>query len=194
MLGRLAAAAALIALAGCAGMESAGRNSRTSDPTPMAAAPAPPPPAARVEQAPVASPPPAVAPPPAQMAAAPPPPAQRVEAPPAPPAQRVEAPPPPPAQVAAVQDDRPVAAGRTSDEVIVPGQRERQVPAPNGDPRSRAERMQDIRAWDDCVMRVQNAFDADPMSAQLDVPEDYCARSLGMANRTAVPESRRDER
>jgi hypothetical protein len=90
-------------------------------------------------------------------------------------------------------DDRPVPAGRNSEEVIVPGQRERQVPAP-ADPRSTNERMQDIRAWDDCVMRVQNAFDADPMSAQLDQPEDYCARSLGMANRTAVPESRRERR
>ena len=54
--------------------------------------------------------------------------------------------------------------------------------------------MQDIRAWDQCVMRVQNAFDADPMSAQLDEPEDYCARSLGMASRTAVPDSRLDRR
>lgn len=203
MLGRVAAAAALIALAGCAGMESAGRNARTGEPTRVAATPAPPPPEARTTPAlpppaqtaapaPVVAAPLVTAPPPSQ--AAPPPPQQSVQTPPPAPVQRADTPPPPPEQQVAAVQDRPVAAGRTSEEVIVPGQLERQVPAPNGDPRSTSERMQDIRAWDQCVMRVQDVFDADPMSAQLEAPEEYCARSLGMANRTSVPESRRERR
>jgi hypothetical protein len=81
-------------------------------------------------------------------------------------------------------------AARNDEEVIVPGQRERQVPPPDGDPRSTSERMQDIRAWDDCVLRVQAAFERDPMRPALEEPEDYCARSLGMADRLAVPQSR----
>jgi hypothetical protein len=76
------------------------------------------------------------------------------------------------------------------DTVVVPGQRERQIAPPNGDPRSNGERMQDIRAWDQCVMRVQSAFDSDPMRPQLTSPEEYCARSLGMSDRTAIPLSR----
>jgi hypothetical protein len=212
MLGRMAAAAALIALAGCAGLEPAGRNARTSEPTRVAAAP---PPVARTAPtpAPVAAPPPvATAPTPAPVTTTPLPPPQRVAtpapaaaAPPqrvqapapvaAPPVQRVEAPaPPPPERQVASRDEGPVVAGRTSEEVIVPGQRERQVQAPNGDPRSASERMQDIRAWDQCVMRVQNAFEADPMSAQLDQPEDLCRQSLGMADRTSVPQSRLERR
>jgi len=211
MLGRLAAAAALIALAGCAGVESAGRNARTGDqPTRVAAAP---PPVQRPapQPAPVAAPPPQVATPAPQVVAAPPPPAvqpapQVVTAPPpaprpapvvtaapaapvatTPPPQRVEA--QPPQQLADAGDQR-VSADTAEEQVIARGQRERQVRAPNGDPRSASERMQDIRAWDQCVMRVQNAFEADPMSANLDQPEDVCARSLGMAERTSVPQSR----
>jgi hypothetical protein len=195
MLGRLAAAAALMALAGCAGMEPAGRNARAGEPTRVAASP---PPAARTS----APPPSAVTPAPAPVAAAPPPSQGAVTpaptAAPTPTPQRAvtttPAPAPEPERQVAAVDDRPVVAGRTSDEVIVPGQRERQVQPPNGDPRSASERMQDIRAWDQCVMRVQNAFEADPMSAQLDQPEDYCARSLGMADRTAVPQSRLERR
>lgn len=76
------------------------------------------------------------------------------------------------------------------DEVIVPGTVERAVPAPE-DPRSTAERMEDIHAWDTCVMRVQSRSDGDPMSAQLDSPEEVCRARLGMASRTAVPDSRR---
>jgi hypothetical protein len=50
--------------------------------------------------------------------------------------------------------------------------------------------MGDIRAWDQCVLQVQSAFDADPMRPQLTTPEEYCRESLGMAERTAVPISR----
>lgn len=78
-------------------------------------------------------------------------------------------------------------------DVVVPGQVERAIP-PTGDPRSASERAQDIRAWDDCVMRSQGMAEGDPMRPQLDSPEDVCQRQLGMASRTAVPNSRRDGR
>lgn len=87
---------------------------------------------------------------------------------------------------------RPAVQTEPSDgSIVVPGGPERQVPPPSGDPRSIAERMEDVRAWDQCVTAVQAAFEADPMRPQLETPEDYCSRSLGMANRTAVPEGRR---
>jgi hypothetical protein len=199
MFGRIAAAAALIALAGCAGMESAGRNaSRSPAPrvasAPPAATPAPapartatlpPPQAAPSTPAPTTT---AALPPPAALAS--PPPAARAQAAP-PPAVRTQAAPPPPAEA-----DRPVVtASRSGEEnVVVPGARERQVQPPNGDPRSNTERMQDIRAWDQCVMRVQGAAEADPMRPQLDTPEDYCRNSLGMATRTSIPQSRLERR
>jgi hypothetical protein len=82
----------------------------------------------------------------------------------------------------------------TEDEIVVPGQVRTQVPPPQGDPRSNEERMADVRAWDQCVMQVQNAFDADPMRPQLTTPEEYCATSLGMAERTAVPIARQQRR
>lgn len=75
-------------------------------------------------------------------------------------------------------------------DIVVPGQVERQVPVPDGDPRSTAERMADIRAWDRCVMQVQGQASADPMRPQLEMPEDFCREELGMADRTAVPARR----
>lgn len=197
MFARMTAAAALIALAGCAGMESAGRSSRTGEPTRVASAPPAVTPAPT--PAPAAAPAPVVrAPAPTQPATAPPPaaqtPAPSVATPP--PAQaRAPVASPAPAQRAATtppptdEDDEPVATASRGD-VIVPGARQRQVPAPGGDPRSNAERMQDIRAWDQCVMRVQAAGAADPLRPQLTTPEEYCRTSLGMANRTSVPASR----
>jgi hypothetical protein len=173
MFGRIAAAAALIALAGCAGMESAGRNaSRSPEPTRVASAPPVQSAPAPMQAAPTRSAPAPVAeaalPPPSTTSSAPP-----VSAQPAP------------------QADRPVrTTARNDDEVVVPGQRERQVQPPNGDPRSNTERMQDIRAWDQCVVRVQSAYDRDPMRPQLDSPEEYCRESLGMADRTSIPVSR----
>ncbi|MEQ1617690.1 MAG: hypothetical protein ABL883_05025 [Terricaulis sp.] len=103
--------------------------------------------------------------------------------------------PTPPRAVAAENVTAPAAAPRRAsrsgeDEIVVPGQAGRQVPPPNGDPRNIIERMEDIRAWDQCVMGEQGAFDGDPMSPRLDTPEDLCRRSLGMSDRDAVPESR----
>lgn len=158
MLGRFAAAAALIALAaGCAGLAPAGRNAGRA-PAPPAEASAPAPETAPAPQAPAAEAAPPVA------------------------APDISAPPPRPRPRASASDD----------EIIVPGGRETQVPPPGGDPRSTEERIRDIRAWDQCVMGVQSSFESDPMSPQLETPEDYCSRTLGMADRLAVPFSRRE--
>jgi len=184
MLARMAAAAALIALGACAGMESAGRNARTGEPTRVASAP---PPAARPAPPPAAAtlpPPAAQTPTPSASAPTPAPAAARPL--PAPPPQRVEAAPPP-------DEDEPVATRSRGGDVVVPGARQRQVPAPGGDPRSNSQRMEDIRSWDHCVMRVQNAGEADPMRPQLTTPEEYCSQSLGMADRMAVPASRLEQ-
>ena len=78
-------------------------------------------------------------------------------------------------------------------DIVVPGQVERALP-PTGDPRSVTERAQDVRAWDDCVMRAQGMAESDAMSPSLDTPEDICRQQLGMANRGAVPDSRRRDR
>lgn len=75
-------------------------------------------------------------------------------------------------------------------DIVVPGQVERQVTPPAGDPRSAAERATDIRNWDRCVMQAQNMGEADPTRPALDSPEELCSRELGMANRTAVPNAR----
>lgn len=188
MLGRTAVLAALIALAGCAGIEPAGRNAqRSSAPAPaparvVAPAPAPqatlPPPQT---QAAAPAPAPLAAPPPARTeSVAPPTPAL------APPVAASQVPAPPPS--------RPTRTTTDDSTIVVPGQRETQVRPPNGDPRSNAERMEDIRAWDQCITASQAAFESDPMSPQLDTPEDYCRRSLGMANRTSMPISRLERR
>jgi hypothetical protein len=71
--------------------------------------------------------------------------------------------------------------------VVVPGAVERPVASPSGDPRSAEQRMRDIRAWDDCVLRAQAAGEADPTRPSLDQPEDVCRSRLGMASRNAVP-------
>lgn len=71
--------------------------------------------------------------------------------------------------------------------VVVRGAIDRPVPAPPGDPRTQAQRMRDIRAWDRCVTQAQSAGDTDPMRYQAESPEELCSRSLGMAERTAVP-------
>lgn len=174
MVGRMAAASLLILLAGCAGVESAGRNAQANAPEPAArTAPQLPPPRTALPAPPAQTlPPPQGAP--AQSAL--PPPAQTT-APQV--AANVAAPPPP----------RPSPA-RDDDEIVVPGVIDRQIPPPNGDPRTASERMSDINAWDRCVTRVQASFESDPTRPQLDTPEEACSRSLGMANREAVPDSR----
>lgn len=193
MLGRMAAGAALFALAACAGLEPAGRNaSRTPAPPPPVSRPAPPP--AATVSAP--TPPPAAPAPAIQQAA--PPVAQTPTPPPAAPVTTQRAPAAPPvASQATVPTPPPAPPSRPAsadDDIVVPGQVESQVPAPRGDPRTSIERMEDIRAWDQCVMQVQSAFERDPMRPQLNSPEEYCGNALGMRDRTAVPESRRIRR
>jgi hypothetical protein len=116
---------------------------------------------------------------PAEQSAVPAPPAQAPTPTQAPVASeaRIETPPPPPAP-------------RDDDDIVVQGEVNRQLPPPEGDPRSNSERMRDIRAWDQCVTRIQAAGEVDPMRPQLETPEEYCSRALGMADRAAVPLSR----
>ena len=183
MLGRFAAAAALFALAGCAGFEPAGRNATHAE--------APPPPertaSAPVQRsAPVAPPPSYVAPPPRQTYAPSPQPEQQTQVQPRPQlttpsvvAPSVAAPPPPP----------PPPAPNPNGDVTVTAPA-RQVEPPHGDPRSVAERREDIQNWDHCVMQVQQTYAADPLEPETDTPEDVCRRQLGQANRVAVPTSR----
>lgn len=152
MIGRLAAGVALLVLAGCAGVESAGRTAREGGAAPPTISSAP---------APVPAPAPAPTPEPSVAA----------------PNVAVETPPPP----------RPRSA---DDDVVVRGEY-RQIQPPEGDFRSRAQRNEDIRSWDQCVTVVQAAYERDPMRPQLETAEEYCSRSLGMADRTAMPESRR---
>lgn len=201
MIGRLAIVALAVGLAGCAGLEPAGRNARggpsptvtvsTPAPTPTYAPQValPPPQAPQATTAPQQRP--ALAVPPSQqtapVAATPPPPVRtQPAAPPPVAAPRVTVPTPAPSQ--------PARALSPDDDIVVPGQVQTQVPAPAGDPRSNEERRADVRSWDQCITQVQSAFDGDPMSAQLTTPEEYCAQSLGMSERTAVPFSRRQRR
>lgn len=185
MLGRFAVIAACAAVAACAGLEPAGRNAArapAATPTATARAPTPPPSVTTTNPAPVATPP-------ATPPAAPrPPTATPPVTTPAPPA------PAPTAPAASASDGQTFTPRPQEDTVVVPGQRERQVTPPQGDPRSTAERMEDVRAWDRCVMRVQSAFDSDPMRPQLESPEEVCSRSLGMSGRTAIPLSRQERR
>lgn len=185
MIGRLTVVALALGLASCAGLEPAGRNARTpaSAPSP-AVTPALPPPSETTTptaRAPLAAPP------------------QTQQQPQAVPAPTPST--PPPAPVAAPQVSVPAAAptpparpASPDDDIVVPGQVQTQVPPPAGDPRTNEERRADVRAWDQCVMQVQSAFDSDPMRPQLTTPEEYCAQSLGMAERTAVPISRQNRR
>jgi len=183
MLGRLAAAAALMAVAACAGVEPVGRNAQQS----AASAPAPAP--RTVAPAPqTVAPTPAPAQTPAPVAQAP---AAQTQ-----PQATAPAPTPTPAPTpAATPTPTPTSDADVDDgSIVVPGQRDVQVQPPSGDPRSVAERMEDVRAWDQCVTQVQAAFERDPMRPQLDSPEEYCSRTLGMRDRTAVPASRRVRR
>lgn len=90
------------------------------------------------------------------------------------------------AQQAAEETTPPPADG----DIVVPGRVDVPAPTPPGDPRSRAQRMRDIRAWDRCLIRAQSVADADPTRYQPETPEQLCRERLGMADRTAVPISR----
>ncbi|MEZ5957726.1 MAG: hypothetical protein R3C27_11015 [Hyphomonadaceae bacterium] len=210
MIGRVAIVALAMGLAGCAGLEPAGRNARSNGP--MATTPAPQQPA---PQQAAALPPPQRTPAPTPQASQTPQPAPQLTVPPA--AQRQQqapvvaaSPPPQPTQPVAppvaapnvsvappapVQETSTPARARSADEdIVVPGQVQNQVRPPVGDPRTNEERRADIRSWDQCVMQVQSAFDSDPMSPQLTTPEEYCSSSLGMTNRTSVPIARQGRR
>lgn len=215
MFRRLAVVALAVGLAGCAGLEPAGRNAQRSRPSPAATAPAPTPapratlPPPQTTAAP--TPAPTLTPPPAPPVASPPPTRQSAPVTAGPPPTRQSAPvtagaappraTPPVAAPPVAAPSQPVLAPsqplRTrsdSDDIVVPGQVQTQVPAPAGDPRSNEERRADVRQWDQCVTQVQGAFDSDPMSPQLTTPEEYCSQSLGMSSRTSVPIARQQRR
>jgi hypothetical protein len=101
-----------------------------------------------------------------------------------------------PTQTEPADEPAPVITGTGTrsdpNSVVVRGVAERPVPPPGTDPRSTSERMTDIRAWDQCVMRIQNASESDPLRPMLDTPEELCRVRLGMSSRQAVPDSRRD--
>lgn len=107
------------------------------------------------------------------------------------PAPAMEAPPVAAPNVAAPPPSSQQARHSGEDEIVVPGQTAPQAVPFRGDPRSIAQRNEDIRAWDQCVSRAQAAFDTDPMRPQMDSPEELCARSLGMTDRGALPDARR---
>ncbi len=87
---------------------------------------------------------------------------------------------PPPAPRPRVSND---------EDVVIAGRQRQQVPAP-ADPRTTQQRMADIRSWDTCVLRLQGRAES-ATEPQMDSPEEVCRRTLGMANRNAVPISRR---
>lgn len=189
MIGRLTiAAAALLLMTACANVEPAGRNAQRNEGAatlpPPATQSTPLPPPAR-QSTPLPPPRTTVTPAPALPAPAPTATPQTLPPPNTPPVAASDVAAPPPPRTAPQQDDG---------EIVVPGVVQRQVPPPNGDPRSVAERAADIRAWDRCVTRVQSAGDGDPTRPQLDTPEEVCSHSLGMASRTAVPDSRQPRR
>ncbi|MGE0045030.1 MAG: hypothetical protein AB7J28_13620 [Hyphomonadaceae bacterium] len=93
------------------------------------------------------------------------------------------------ASVAYAQEEK-ASPPPADDGVVVRGQIERPVPAPPGDPRTSAQRMEDIRAWDRCVNHAQNIGDQDPTRYQAESPEELCRRTLGMADREALPATR----
>ncbi len=202
MLGRIAVLAASVALAACAGLEPVGRNAGRADTTPPPVTRTAPPPQQQTTAAPPQQ---QLAPPAPQQQTAPAARAPALTVPPqaAAPTQSasaapVQTAPTPPVAAPAVSAPAPQpqrnASADVDDDIVVPGQREQQVRPPAGDPRSMSQRMEDVRAWDQCVMQVQSAFESDPMRPQLTTPEEYCRSSLGMASRTAVPESRRERR
>ncbi|MEZ6024402.1 MAG: hypothetical protein R3C16_13535 [Hyphomonadaceae bacterium] len=175
----LTALLAGVLLAGCAGLEPVGRNASRGEPAPI-------PTASRPAPAPAATPAPAPAPAPQQVQAPTP-------APTPAPVQRAQTTPPPVAApnvsvAEAAPPPRPRETAQNDSSVVVPGAR--QIEPPGGDPRTQSERMRDIRAWDRCVLEVQAVFDRDPMSPQLQSPEELCRAQLGMADRTAVPNRR----
>lgn len=82
----------------------------------------------------------------------------------------------------------PAPAPRGDEDLTVPGGRD--IPVPSGtDPRTNEQRMAHVRAWDTCVMRLQNQAEDNPTRPALNTPEDVCSRQLGMAGRMSIPDS-----
>ena len=171
MMRALAGMAALVLVTACAGVTSAGRNAGRVSETPAAST--------QTAQAPL--PPPQAQP--AQQQAQ----TQPAQLPPPP----VETQGPPVASGATIAPaPRPAPRNNNDDEIVVESTREGQVLPPEGDPRTSTERMRDIRAWDQCVSRAQGRAESDPMRPALETPEELCSEALGMASRTALPDSR----
>lgn len=197
MFGRMTLLAALVALAACANVTPAGRNARAGG---MEAPPEPPRVVATTPQPVRPAPLPVLPPPSSAPAASAPAPRPALVTPPAAvpmtqapaPSAAPVAPPVAAPSVAAPAADRPPPRRSNDEDVVVQGPA-RQI-TPPGDQRTESERMQDINSWDRCVTHVQAAFESDPMRPQLQTPEEYCAQSLGMANRTSVPISRQARR
>lgn len=169
MIGRLAAAVALVMLTGCAGMEPAGRTAQREQ-------------AGMASPAPI-TPPTNSLPPPTHVTSAPP--LAQAQAP----TQTQTTQPPVAAPNVAVATPPPTPPRDPSDVVVHGSVPEQQVQPPNGDPRSIAERREDIRNWDHCVMQAM-AQQSDPNQLEMDSPEDICSRRLGQSSRNAVPQSR----
>jgi hypothetical protein len=88
----------------------------------------------------------------------------------------------------------PVTLPGADDAITVPGQIDRPVVIPQGDPRPMAERRRHRRAWDRCVMKAQNRHSDDVgsgVSPVRDSPEQVCSAKLGMASRESIPDSLR---
>lgn len=94
-----------------------------------------------------------------------------------------------PAPPAAPDAGTPPAAPRDdlSADVTVPAP---EKPLPRlADPRTPSQRMDDIRAWDKCVLAIQRRGEDEVgrVNPVAESPEEYCRRTLGMPSRTAVP-------
>jgi hypothetical protein len=78
-----------------------------------------------------------------------------------------------------------------SDEVTVPGTIEREVQAPQGDPRSARQRARDRARFDRCVMKLNDRESESPSANPVSLsPEEYCSQRLGMRDRNAEPDRR----
>ena len=184
MLGRVAATVALIALMGCAGMAPAGRTAQREAASMDHPAPVTPPSNTLAPPTHTSSAAPAYS----EPALAPPPPMQSAQSAPIQ-AQRQTSPPPVAAPNVAVATPPPPTPHDSGDVVVHGSVPEQQIQPPNGDPRSIAERREDIRNWDHCVMQVM-AQQGDPNQVESDSPEDICSRRLGQSSRNSVPQSR----
>jgi hypothetical protein len=98
------------------------------------------------------------------------------------------APPPPATPVDPVRIDE----DKDPSTIVTTGRLEDRPVSPDGDPRNAIQRRQDARAWDRCILSVQRQMaQQEGVNPVGNSPEEYCARTLGMSSRDAVPNSRR---